>query len=1443
MATGPRIRARTGNSVRVIHPSRTLTSTGAIVAGLGEVIGNLIPIPFNPDVVRNIFENSRPGRPVVRPEDLLAMRIELRNLAIDPGDPPKLRKSGNGAARLILHLPPQAITEETFFEAAQSGVEDPEDLPGGVGKHPHPNKESKPEPNGSEKLRKPPVRARIANETRLAFKVPNDVSIDYTLEGILAACETLEPAVAANAKPRKVRGRVFALGDLFNRASVNVLTPKRRAALAAHVVSSLRIGAANSDMATLRLRQGTGGTVLREIPDRVELPGRLSRRPARPANPSSATTAIEMPWRLVVSPHSGTRWRHAKPAAHSKETRHTELWHSRLSVPRSTGKEVEPSFPDPDRTIRAIWARSGTGIEAANPKMQSAWPAPTIPSGPLPLPKPNTNPFRMPMDDFDRFQISHLSSNFSVNGYTPKPVDTRLLMLSALGGWLDSRGAWDPPGLSVEEWVHRATMARDHYVKVVYRGFLYPFGHRVSLVKVTERKFHNGTATEEQVAGNVAYLRQRFFIVIRDKEKTYDDAAFRSAKSDDGKIRYAHQFPFSRVEILTDTTPSLDDPAGPASSVSGLGQLMFWPHVLGAAFRFQCAATDLDGKRVMFDLPMVFIDNTKACPRWYQQSTGTLQPLWSEAFANAKIAADAFRLASDKHSADFDGQRVALAPPLKTGDTSVEAETVTFGGESDGGKNSLRIYSNNLDRPVFVPSLVSVEARIGAVSHLTGGKKTNTLEWNAHYLQFGFNAKATGAPGPNDNRGEVYVDVKEMPDMGKLDFSSQGDKSGGFLQPNMKPKALSRMAGPVMSEVTQFIHGGMPKGAGFPPTKLGDLPLPLLFGCIPLADVIEAVADLTDAPDQVPKFVSEAGSQIENFVNLLVRLYGFAHDLAENPLGVAQGLITAHLLTLDDQVAQAQAYAQALVGAVTQKIGEVQVALQALQNRLTQLAGLGIDALNGAPDLVALSGDIATARNKLAELKTEANKKPGGVSLPAGLRQSVLNLCAKLDAALLALDDLAGLVASGKTLFDKLDDIVGDPTALPDLLATPAQLTPKLNALVGAIGPFRTALEDFDLIADAPRQAIVSALGDVEDVLSVVTQIVEMLAGDELTIRFDWNPEIGSVPPGDPIFRANDKKGLQVAVEAKVKKNGLTSPRISVTCSLRAFDLVLIAPASFIELNFDKIVFAIDSKAKMDVDVRLSDIKFVGPLSFVETLRDLIPLDGFSDPPYLDISTEGIDAGFDIALPTVAVGVLNLSNLSLGAGFTVPFIGQPLSVRFNFCTREQPFLLTVYMFGGGGFFGVTIDPSGVQILEASFEFGAAISVDFGVASGGVYVMAGLYFRMEQDNATLTGYFRLGGNVDVLGLITASLELYLELTYETSSGKCTGRAQLTIEISVFIFSGSVTVSCEKKFSGANGDPSLRQMMGLKPELDLVDELALINSPDVEYAWRDHVDAFA
>jgi hypothetical protein len=387
-------------------------------------------------------------------------------------------------------------------------------------------------------------------------------------------------------------------------------------------------------------------------------------------------------------------------------------------------------------------------------------------------------------------------------------------------------------------------------------------------------------------------------------------------------------------------------------------------------------------------------------------------------------------------------------------------------------------------------------------------------------------------------------------------------------------------------------------------------------------------------------------------------------------------------------------------------------------------------------------------------------------------------------------------------------------------------------------------METVALLDGGVKKTVLDTAKTLEVITSKASEIAPLLSslvGDEITVRFAWQPDVEPWPAsGNPLFGAlgtlfkpNDKKAFIISVEAKVKKS-TGEAKAKVLCGLRHFDLILLGEKNaFMGLAFEKIEFTADSSLKMDVDVVLDAIHFLGPLSFVEALKDLIPLDGFSDPPSLKISVEGIDAGFSLALPNLAIGVFNLSNLSLGAGFTVPFIGQPLSVRFNFCTRDQPFCLTVAMFGGGGFFALTVDPHGVQLLEAALEFGAAIAIDFGVASGGVHVMAGIYFRMEQSACSLTGYFRLGGEVEVLCIISASLELYLALTYQFNSGKCQGEATLTISVSVFMFSVSVSVHCERQFAGSNGDPPFERLMGPDEPLTLASR----------YPWRDYVEAFA
>ena len=179
-------------------------------------------------------------------------------------------------------------------------------------------------------------------------------------------------------------------------------------------------------------------------------------------------------------------------------------------------------------------------------------------------------------------------------------------------------------------------------------------------------------------------------------------------------------------------------------------------------------------------------------------------------------------------------------------------------------------------------------------------------------------------------------------------------------------------------------------------------------------------------------------------------------------------------------------------------------------------------------------------------------------------------------------------------------------------------------------------------------------------------------------------------------------------------------------------------------------------------------------------------------------------------------------------------MGEPLQVGFSFCTRESPFRLTVSAIGGGGFFGVTLQPNGVKILEAAFEFGAAISLNFGVASGSLSVMAGIYFKMEGSDATLSGYFRARGEADILGLISLSIELYLSLTYEFSTGKAVGRASITVEVEILWFSKSVQISCEKKFGGANADPTFVDLLGA-----YIDPV----TKEERHPWDEYCAAFA
>jgi len=422
--------------------------------------------------------------------------------------------------------------------------------------------------------------------------------------------------------------------------------------------------------------------------------------------------------------------------------------------------------------------------------------------------------------------------------------------------------------------------------------------------------------------------------------------------------------------------------------------------------------------------------------------------------------------------------------------------------------------------------------------------------------------------------------------------------------------------------------------------------------------------------------------------------------------------------------------------------------------------------------------------------------------------------------------DALGGLATPSMAIQGLSRVMGPVAAQPP--ANPADIENALGQIIN--NTFNPA----DFFKGA------KILGGVE--LATILEIAGSLAGadvpkllskqlpDKIEARFDWSTKINKSDPLG-LFVPNPN-GAQTVLEMHgVVSSPIAQPAattFNATASITNFKVNLFG---FITIWFDGLSFVSKSGSKPDVSVDLHPgdrtIEFGGPLEFVNKLRQIIPSNGFSDPPSLSVTPSGIAASYSLNIPSVAVGIFALEHVSIGAGFALPFDAKPAEVRFNFSERQRPFSLTVSLLGGGGFFAIGVDTGGVKEIEAALEFGAAVSINLGVASGSVEIKAGVYFHWMTKSVELAGYVRLHGELSVLGLISASLTFNLQLAYlkETGHSVVWGEATLEVEIEILFFSASVSVKCRREFGGSDADPKFIELI-----------------PD-QATWTSYCEAFA
>ncbi len=397
----------------------------------------------------------------------------------------------------------------------------------------------------------------------------------------------------------------------------------------------------------------------------------------------------------------------------------------------------------------------------------------------------------------------------------------------------------------------------------------------------------------------------------------------------------------------------------------------------------------------------------------------------------------------------------------------------------------------------------------------------------------------------------------------------------------------------------------------------------------------------------------------------------------------------------------------------------------------------------------------------------------------------------------------------------------------------------------GGFDPLKFFPDDAKLLGNIPLKELVAKLTLAEGGKGPkIMTITEHGNGPEapptaVETKLEWNPKLT-----DKIvlcFVPKGADGKQATLELKGKFRTVFGDESTseISGKLENFALNLLKPNSdldFIAIYFKRFAFEQHNDAKPTFDPAIEKVEFRGPLSFINTLQEFLTFDG---GPKIELEPNGVNITQDIPIPNVAVGVFSLQNMSFSAGLSLPFDGSLVTTNFGFASPENRFVVSVWVFGGGGYFLMKLNVERLVRLEAAIEFGGVLALNVVVASGSLSVMAGIYFALQyneekkSNDITLRGYLRATGKLSVLGLITVTAEFMLALEYKSADNSLEGIATLKVTVEVLFFSKTIEIEVRKKFAGPS-NAAARTLAAGRPEFG-----DLMSQSD----WNTYVDSFA
>lgn len=357
------------------------------------------------------------------------------------------------------------------------------------------------------------------------------------------------------------------------------------------------------------------------------------------------------------------------------------------------------------------------------------------------------------------------------------------------------------------------------------------------------------------------------------------------------------------------------------------------------------------------------------------------------------------------------------------------------------------------------------------------------------------------------------------------------------------------------------------------------------------------------------------------------------------------------------------------------------------------------------------------------------------------------------------------------------------------------------------------------------------------DHLPHAPEIVTDLSGPQPIVRMTWpDVPLSAHAPFLPVVTPPTPDTPLPMLQLTVRSSGSSSV---TECHITDFALAFPEQAPLLKLTFGMVGFRQENGQAPTVEITGLHAEFLGLLDLLQDLQEKV---GLADVgPEISVTADEIVASYSLPVEDVSTGAFVLRNLEFHASVTVPFHGEPVSVAVGFASRANPFNLSVMALGGGGYVDLELDHTGLRRLEISLEFGATVAVAFKVASGEAHVLGGIRYEMIGSSVRLTGFLRIGGSLEVLGLVSVSVELLLALHYQTTGNRLVGRATLVIEVDLTLLSESVELdSGEWTIAGddpPSGDPRIPFENFGKGRLFVAEE-----SDPYLLAWLEHRAAF-